>query len=741
MQYLLYLLNQFFQKLKHIFEWKMDKDFLTWKFDISTFRLLGRELITDRITALLELVKNSFDANSEVVIVEFYDVEKISDRSKIVIRDNGVGMSFDDVKNNWMVIGTNNKRKKNITDEPFNRRVLGEKGIGRFAVDKLGAEVLLKTKKKESDSILNVKINWHQYENMSLVKDTEEKDNSKNKKEGENKFFTEMKNHFFFDKTSDFENGTELVITCLHDAWSVDDLKWANREFSKIVSPFADLKTSFKIKIFSNEFKNTFNYKDVQNEALKHASIEKQIDYDKTRGKQESLYFEKKTNTLRIIEVEKPVFGFVKFRIYYFDVNAKAIYKRFYKGGEDFIDGIKVYRDGIITTPFTQYRNERVEHKDILGVDKRRWSGFWDKISSQDVIGILEITKNENPNITEATNRQDFIDNFEYRELKDFVISQLKAVEDYLKNKKEKNKDKSTNKLIDAQKETRKFIKELKHLSNNKPELNNVIKPLIKSANDIKKNINLGIQKNKSIEKEKEKQEELFFSLMSLQEYAYDISHIVRTKIADILHYAEFIKDEFPNPEYESLFNQYSGSIYKTMLDLKKAVDFMLSYTKSSLNFEIINLKNLLNNLFYSIYHYKFKKEKIEIELNIDEVININHNKTIFEDIFINLIDNSIKALKDNNIKKIRCTSIIEKSNFIVLFSDNGCGIPAESKSKIFEIFYTTTAEEGGAGVGLFAVKKRIESLKGNIKVIDSEFGRKGATFKITIPFKIKYNK
>ena len=64
-------------------------------------------------------------------------------------------------------------------------------------------------------------------------------------------------------------------------------------------------------------------------------------------------------------------------------------------------------------------------------------------------------------------------------------------------------------------------------------------------------------------------------------------------------------------------------------------------------------------------------------------------------------------------------------------------GIPESDKFRIFDIFYTTTAMEGGAGLGLYIVKTRLESLNGKIEVVESEFSPNGITFKITIPFNL----
>ena len=105
---------------------------LKWRFDISTFRLIGRDLITDRITALFELVKNCYDANASRVDIFFEKVSlndgivdpltkemKVNLQSKITIKDDGLGMSFADIRDKWMVIGTASKRKEPFTPPPF----------------------------------------------------------------------------------------------------------------------------------------------------------------------------------------------------------------------------------------------------------------------------------------------------------------------------------------------------------------------------------------------------------------------------------------------------------------------------------------------------------------------------------------------------------------------------------------------------------------------------------------------
>ena len=75
-------------------------------------------------------------------------------------------------------------------------------------------------------------------------------------------------------------------------------------------------------------------------------------------------------------------------------------------------------------------------------------------------------------------------------------------------------------------------------------------------------------------------------------------------------------------------------------------------------------------------------------------------------------------------------------NNLVIKVSDTGVGIPVERREQVFALYYTTTQDKGGAGVGLYIVKTRVESLKGTVSIEDSEFGEIGTTVKIVIPFK-----
>ena len=112
---------------------------------------LGEQLIRNESIALLELVKNSFDADASTVDVYMDQVDK-PEEGTIIIEDDGYGMDSNIVEDVWMEPGSDHKEKmfenKEVSPK-FKRLPIGEKGIGRFGVHKLGNVIELISKKNK----------------------------------------------------------------------------------------------------------------------------------------------------------------------------------------------------------------------------------------------------------------------------------------------------------------------------------------------------------------------------------------------------------------------------------------------------------------------------------------------------------------------------------------------------------------------------------------------------------------
>lgn len=701
-------------------------DTLKFRFDVSAYRLIGRELITDRITALFELVKNCYDANAENVLVQFENVNPKTDKSKIIIKDDGIGMSFEDLRDKWMVIGTSSKRRNQHSPEPYKRKVVGKKGIGRFAVDKLGSKLILKTKQKNSKQTLCLETDWSSYEKLEGIQ-------LKLDFDGKQTFFTDVENKYWFEDTPNNSQGTSLEITIVGDVWTEKDIIRAYKELSKLISPEFKPKYPFRIKINAPEYKEYIN-RTVESQAIEFATLDFDLGFNLENNTQEILKVEK--GQLVKISVPCRPCGLVRFRFFYYDQKAK---NKFREASDERLDGIKVYRDGLIATPFAEYEHNRERQKDLFGIDKRRWSSFFERLSTRDLLGWIEISDERNPLIIDATNRQDFVDNEAWDELKKFVIEQVSKIEDFIKVQKKDENLKTKSTFTEAKDDLSQIRKELNKAItlSNPEEVKATIEKVEKQIAKAQASVNKSFNDYKELEKEKKQQENLFFSLVSLQTYAGMLSHITRTSIGKIKRDAEFINKWIPDPRFNDEYKKMGANIFSEMNHLGNAVNFLLKYAKDDQNFEEINVKEVLENIFRNIYQQEFERRGITAYLEINKDLVVKYNLKAFEDIFDNLISNSFKALFDNKGDKIiKCSAIVDKDKFIIYFSDNGYGIKEEDKNRIFDVFYTTTAEQGGAGLGLYIVKSRLEALKGTIEVIENELKPTGATFKIELPFK-----
>lgn len=695
------------------------KEILKWKFDISTFRLIGRELITDRITALFELVKNSYDANAQQVNVTFQNVGPNKDDSLISIKDDGIGMSFEDIRDKWMVIGTSNKRKSPLSPKPFLRKCVGEKGIGRFAVDKLGDRLSIITKQKGAANWLKVNINWDLYASND---------------ENSLQWFTDIESPYEYIPATNIEDhGTELRITRVREPWDSSSIKHAIVQISKLVSPFTSLSYPFCVYVSAPEY----NIKERATKSIDDfnmATCSFLLDYNNQTNEQDYAEYNKNNHSLEIRKGRIKAFGGVKMRVYFFDATARRKYKNAFPN--DPIDGFKIYRDGIIATPFAEEQENPDAKRDILGIDKRLWQDIFTRISSREFLGIIEITKEDNPLIIDATNRQDFVENDEYKALKRFIIEQLVALQMYKADIRKSQKEENKTQLAGAQEELGKLAEALTSLSKRSPEISNTLQPLIKQTQATLQSVKVAIKEQKKESEEFLRKENAYLSIMSMQEYSIQITHAIRTTLNQLKGRIEFFRDFYPLPQKEHIFKQYAKEMFDKMKILSKVTDYMLSYSQSNINPEPINMYDTFTDIF-STYDNLFEENSIILQTDFAEKVVLNTNKQFFYDIIQNMVDNSIKALKDTIGQKIiKCSYRFEDNHLQILMTDNGCGIPHEDWIKVFELYYTTTEKQGGGGVGLYIVRTRVESLKGTVNVVPSEFGNVGTTIEIMIPFK-----
>lgn len=189
--------------------------------------IIGQDLINDDNIAIIELVKNGIDANAENIKVTFSEKKK-----SIIVFDNGHGMSLSDLENKWLNIAYSEKKSIKIK----NRLLAGNKGVGRFACDRLGQKLDLFTQ-KNNNSILHLSLNWKSFEGLeehnSVIQAV---DISINETTIE---YVEENTGFNIN-----DNGTILLITDLRQSWDRDKLLSLKRHLQSFVNPIAAFDNS-----------------------------------------------------------------------------------------------------------------------------------------------------------------------------------------------------------------------------------------------------------------------------------------------------------------------------------------------------------------------------------------------------------------------------------------------------------------------------------------------------------------
>lgn len=234
---------------------------------------LGEELISDEFVALAELIKNSYDADSTYVKIDI-DTNVITPNGigRITIEDNGNGMTKNILTNSFLRISTKFKKEERFSPH-FGRRVLGEKGLGRLSIQRLGENITVITSPR-IDRLSKIiskedKLFYEQYNKYILQLDW------KNQFLDDNKDISDVKATCKYENDESYRKGTLLVIEGIRNLnfWLLDKKSESRirKEIFGMVSPFTqNNKQKFIIKINING--TTISNKTIDEEILDIAS-------------------------------------------------------------------------------------------------------------------------------------------------------------------------------------------------------------------------------------------------------------------------------------------------------------------------------------------------------------------------------------------------------------------------------------------------------------------------------------
>lgn len=197
-------------------------------------RTIGDQLISGPEAALIELVKNAYDADSPSVHIKITPICGKSPKGAITVRDQGHGMSDDTLTNSWFEPATDDKLRRKYS--PGGRRLLGAKGIGRFAAARLGNKTTLKSTffasgKAKTPKEITVQINWSDFSAEKYLDDIEIPISRRN-----------------LIANKKIKSGVILYITELRDVWTETRVVHLVKELRRVVTP-VETGGAFKIHL------------------------------------------------------------------------------------------------------------------------------------------------------------------------------------------------------------------------------------------------------------------------------------------------------------------------------------------------------------------------------------------------------------------------------------------------------------------------------------------------------------
>jgi len=647
---------------------------------------LGDQLIRDASLAVFELVKNAYDADSTICDVTLLNADNPV-RSRIIVQDNGCGMDVDVLRNVWMVIATNyrtKQREQNVRSRKFKRFPLGEKGLGRLSIHKLGRFIRLITRVKDGDELV-----------IEFDLDIIEK--ASNLAAAPVVLKTRAPATFPGSK-----HGTRLEVERLREIWTRGEVRKLHRAVNSLCSPF-DAPDNFEVRLsvpgnekwleglFTSEAASkcalyrvegvfdgengTFDY-----EFIPPPGYSRQL--RKRVERRITLKLEKRDGRrVAPLNLSQHAIGKVAFVFWLFDRDPTVLHAVTddVKGLKDYLNengGIRIYRDGIRVYDYGEPGN------DWLNLDIRRVNTPTARTSNNQILGALQLSTTASTDLREKTNREGFIESSAYSDFKDAVICVLTQVE------AEKTKDQrrvrealgkgTGKKIFERFSELREALEEKGVLADIEPRL-------------------------KEVEKE-------------MEIYRDQLLHaaVPGLTIGVMLHGAEKILDELraavSEDEPPERIKHLVDSLYRAM----RPVTNLLKNPHPAKT----SASALIKEAIFSA-EIRLKRHEITLINGLeggDKDFPVRGSKQMLVASITNLIDNSIHWLESKNPRKKQVyigTSFDLDGGPAVIVADNGPGFGNDEPEDLVAPFFSRRI--GGMGMGLYIVNEVMRVNKGQL--------------------------
>lgn len=737
---------------------------------------LGRESISSSVTAILELVKNAYDADATRVRIRFHALD--GKDARLVIEDDGRGMTLNQLRDNWMVIGTANKATVRKTKK--GRTPTGEKGLGRLGLDRLCSVTRVQSAAEDSAPV-ELEIDWSSYERATSRLE-----------EVVHSIYTpgDIETDPITGGRHTFPHGTRLILQGLKDEWSTEALAELRAELALLVSPFA-APNDFTIELETGRNDKSLDGVVAVPAFVLNAATWKvtaSINKDSTveirmqSGQHETEYRLKPVHWREWVrdDSDQPLCGPLELEFYYFPREKTYAGEKKFTLAQvvHFLDanqGMRIYRDGFRVKPYGQPNGEGdwlrfafLKARSPEGPAQKGTVGAW-RVSYHQVVGAVFLTHDQNPALSDQTNREGLVEGKAFAHLRTFATKVVRFFElshqkfaqsnkqnEPATNDAEKKAKASVAASDDALKQLAEMLGRIRSTSLDQPPspMNlpaEVADAVAKTQTLIEKVRASAVESVEAIAVEKaqvEKQKNMLSNLASLGILAAAFGHETVDWAGNVSQYAKRLDEDVISKAW---WIQPSE-----LPDLQKTLKFLISESKKLKNFAKFTLGNVsrekrtkksdvclrrtLETVFSAFREVVETDKKIRPEYPTTGDFLVEGYTMDWESIFVNLIINAAWAMEKtpSNERQIRVEIRTEDGFHILQFDDSGRGLEAGTEEAVFEPTFTTKrnerGEEIGTGLGLTIVRAFVEEHSHGTVLAKQKGPLGGASFILTVP-------
>lgn len=687
--------------------------------------MLGDQLIKNETIALVELIKNAYDADASQVEVRFegFNEDMTSNPSShIIVRDNGTGMTLETVRNQWMNPASPNKfvdKREGRGVTPIKHRFMqGEKGIGRFSTLKLGKEIIVRTRRINAEYETNLYYDFGRFDDDFLSEDEIKKEI----------FLDQIKIRCSQSKPTEsqkLQHGTEIQVHNLKGIWNGKIIENICRDVPDLTDPISQITShkksdQFEIDIYCNGqrlsvgkdradfLRSLIDEKSVLKIEGRFDAAEKLFSF-RIGSDEKNIHLNDSSITglwvwrqhfgRQSADAEREqeyACGTFHFHFYIFDFSRNASGK--YSLNQREKDLLKLhrvylYRDGVRVYPYGNPDDDWL-HMDVARGISRVGNFF----SNDQIIGWIDITHEGNPNLRDKTNREGLIETGgatrDFILLVQIFLSYVKQHQ-FARYQQEQRRRHEARRVHDG------------HVKRGLAELQEGLAKTGRSsqARHLAELVTSYERERSYLSQRAEMTEDLAGVGLSVEMASHDIMLLMGRARATGRQLAESARASGVDG-----FRDHADTLLALLEQIGDGMqDLQLLFRSSRRRRKIIRIESVLEKI-HKIYRPLLAKSSVRyrtVELG-DPPLEASTTDGVIMQALINLFDNASYWLDtvEPDQREIRVTLNGQRRELI--FSDSGPGIDPEAWPYIFEPFYSGKGQEG-RGLGLYIARQLLE--------------------------------